>query len=46
MRKLVTLIIDYDESKVDHPSEWMWDTLVGDENVTVKRVEVYDAGKG
>ena len=40
-RKLVTLVLEYDPEIPDHPTEWDWQTLVGDEHVEVLRVEVY-----
>ena len=40
-KKLVTLIIDYDEERWDHPSQWDWSDLIGDVNIL--RVEVFDA---
>jgi hypothetical protein len=41
VQKFITLVIEYDKREVDHPSEWDWDALIGDEVVTVRRVEVY-----
>lgn len=40
-RKLITIIVDYDDEQIDHPSMWDWSTLLGDEDTAILRVEVY-----
>ena len=44
VRKLITLVVEYDDREYDHPSEWDWAITLDMPAEDVHRVEVYDAG--
>lgn len=44
IRKLVTIVLEYDPQECDHPSQWDWPTLLDFSTENIKRVEVFSAG--